>query len=110
MRRKYGNIKCEYRGIKFDSKKEMYRYIELKSMLDKGEITLLLTQSKMEVTINNKHICYLILDFVYTKNGVEHYEDVKALDRKTGKFLTTPVFNLKRKLVEAQYGIKIELK
>ena len=107
---KYRNKKCQYKGIDFDSRKEMYRYIELSSMLKKGTIIDLLIQAKMKVEINKKHICYLILDFVYTdKDGHTHHEDVKAFDIKEKKFLTTPVFNLKKKMVEAYFGIKIEL-
>ena len=104
---KYRNIKTQYRGIKFDSRKEMMRYIELESMQRKGLISFLQCQVKMDVAIDGKHICYLIVDFVYMIMGITHYEDVKAFNGK--KFLTTPVFNLKKKLVEAIHGIKIEL-
>ena len=33
---KYGNKKCMANGITFDSKKEMYRYLELKGLEDAG--------------------------------------------------------------------------
>ena len=107
---KYRNIKTQYRGIKFDSRKEMMRYIELESLQNRGKIWGLKTQVKLSVDVNGSHICNLIVDFFYNEpDHTEHYEDVKAFDERTKKFLTTPVFNLKRKLVEAIYNIKIEL-
>ena len=104
---KYRNIKTQYKGIRFDSRKEMVRFIELDHLQRHGIIKDLRCQVKMDVKIEGKHICYLILDFVYEMKGITHYEDVKAFNGK--KFLTTPVFNLKKKLVEAIYQIKIEL-
>ena len=106
---KYKNKKCEYRKIKFDSRKEMMRYIELESLQKQGKISHLQCQAKMKVAVKDKFVCSLILDFVYLDSQGKHYEDVKAFDLKTKKYLTTPAFKLKRKLVEAQYGIKIEL-
>ena len=104
---KYKNIKTQFKGLKFDSRKEMMRYVELEAMQKRGLVEDLRCQVKMDVKIEGKHICDLILDFVYEMKGITHYEDVKAFNGK--KFLTTPVFNLKKKLVEAIYQIKIEL-
>ena len=43
---KYNASKCEYEGIKFDSKKEMKRYIFLKAMEEQGKIRNLQRQVK----------------------------------------------------------------
>ena len=47
--RKYGNTKVEYNGIKFDSKREMQRYLVLKDAESKGIITNLVLQPKFEL-------------------------------------------------------------
>lgn len=107
---KYLNEKVIFEGIKFDSKKEKDAYIQYN--LRKGT---LIKDFKRQVNfpyiIERKKIFSLILDFVIEyADGTILYVDIKPLDKKTGKYLTTPVFNLKRKLIESQYKIKIELK
>lgn len=37
-------MRCEHDGKKFDSKKERNRYLELKLLLDKGDIRMFLRQ------------------------------------------------------------------
>ena len=95
--------------MKFDSIKERNRFIELEFLQKSGFIFDLKAQHKIDFKINGKHIFYLIVDFTYKMYGENVFEDVKALDRSTGKYLTTPVFNLKKKIIEAEYGIKINL-
>lgn len=107
---KYRNEKVVFEGINFDSKKERDAYIQYN--LRKGT---LIKDFKRQVNfpylVEGKKMFSLILDFVvkYT-DGTTLYVDIKPFDKKTGKYLTTAVFNLKKKLIENQYKIKIELK
>jgi hypothetical protein len=50
------------------------------------------------------------LDFLVENNdGSFDYIDIKGKDTKTNKFVKTGVFALKKRLVEAIYGIKISM-
>lgn len=80
-------------GITFHSKAEKNRYLVLKSMMERGEISNLKTQVKYELilpdgrpvfTPKNRVMKY-IPDFVYTKDGKEIIEDVKGFHTKEGK-------------------------
>lgn len=107
---KYGNKKTYVDGIKFDSKKEANRYIELKTLLLAGKITGLELQKSYDLipaqylNINGKRKCIerpikYVADFVYQQDGVTVVEDVK------GK--KTPAYIIKRKLMLWVNGIKI---
>ena len=119
--KKYNNTKVEYNGIKFDSKKEMQRYLVLKDAEDKGMISDLRLQVKYELipSIKEEYIEHLktkdkvktrtlqlpityTCDFQYTKNGELVIEDVKASPKMLPK-----EFTLKEKLLFWRYGIKI---
>lgn len=101
---KYLNKKCEYQGKKFDSIKEMRYFIYLKQLEEKGEIWNLRLQVKFPVLINSRRICSYIADFVYEDENGKHVVDVKS--PITSK---NPTFRLKKKLVEAQYRVEIEI-
>ena len=88
-------------GIWFDSKREAARYNELKLMQSAGLIRGLSCHPKMRIEYNCQLICVVELDFYYGDGLLEHYEDVKGKDN--------PLSALKRKLVEAFYGIKVEV-
>lgn len=109
----------KHRNIKtngFDSKKEAKRYEELKMLESAGEIKDLQTQVKYVLIpsqrIDGKVIereCSYKADFVYTtKDGETVVEDVKPFDKKHGKFLTTPEYTIKRKLMLWLKGIRIK--
>ena len=99
-RSKYHAVKAEVDGYIFASKREARRYGELKLLYNAGEIFELTLQPKFEITINKVHICNYFADFRYeTKYGAMITEDVKGVK--------TPVYKLKKKLVEALYGIEI---
>lgn len=99
---KYYNQETVIDGIRFDSKKEAQRYVELKLLQRAGEITNLRLQPKFLLQLDfEKHgkkyrkIEY-IADFSYIqKNGHAVVEDVKGLQ--------TEVFKIKRKLFEYKY-------
>jgi len=99
---KYNSRKTEVDGFVFDSKREANRYSELKLLQRVGEIGSLELQPRFEVVINGQHICNYFADFRYVDfrpNGREVIEDVKGVK--------TPIYRLKKKLVEAVFEITI---
>jgi hypothetical protein len=67
-------------------------------------------QVPYNIVVNNIHIANYFLDFeVENKDGTIEYIDIKGKDKKTNKFIKTGVFALKKRLVEAIYGIKISM-
>ena len=108
---KYRNIKTEIDGIWFDSKKEARRYQELKILEQANEISHLECQPAFPCIIEGKKICTYKADFRYFdkkkkgkqgQTGCQVVEDVKSPASKT------PVYRLKKKLVEALYiGVNI---
>ncbi len=121
QRSKYKNTKVEYQGIKFDSKREMQRYIVLKDAESKGIIQDLQMQVKYELipAVKETYIKHLktkdkecertlqlpityTCDFAYTKDGVLVVEDVKI-----SASLLPKEYVLKKKMMFAIKGIKI---
>ena len=98
---KYGAKKTEIDGFVFDSKREANYYAELKLRERAGEIVDLELQPKFECRVNGNLICNYIADFrfVYTGSGFQETVDVKGMK--------TPVYRLKKKLVEALFNITI---
>lgn len=86
---------------KFDSKAEYERWCDLKLLQLGGKIFNLRRQVAYPIEINGIHVCVWIADYVYTdfQTGKEVAEDLKGI--------STDVFKLKRKMVEAYYGFKI---
>lgn len=96
---KYGNVKTESDGYKFDSMKEESRYQELKLLQSAGTITELKLQPKYKICNkvfwNGKSLRerYYIADFRYIENGRIIVEDVKSeITRKN------PVYTLKKQM------------
>ena len=101
MKSKYKNIITKVGNIKFHSKKEAKRYQELLLLQKAGEIKELELQYAFEFCVDGKRIFRYYADFVYQdKDDNMIVEDVKG-------GIKTPVYRLKKKLVEAYYGIKI---
>jgi hypothetical protein len=98
---KFGAVRTVVDGIKFASKAESRRYLELKALEQAGEIHGLLLQPKYPLLVGQHKVGTYIADFFYVKTiGCEDVvEDVKGM--------RTPVYRLKKKMVEAQYGITI---
>lgn len=111
---KYGNIKTEYNGVKYDSKKEAEFAMTLdfskKATKPSDRVVEWTAQVPYQVVLNGVKICKYIADFkVKYADGREVVYDVKPFDQRTQNFRGTDVFKLKKKLVEAQYGIEIVL-
>ena len=96
---KYNAVKTVVDGITFPSKAEARRYSELKLLERGGVIQDIELQPQFICTVNGKLVCKYVADFQYAKGNNEIVEDVKGVK--------TPVYRLKKKLVEALYGITI---
>lgn len=102
---KYHNKKTVYNGVSFMSKKESeYARIldALKHAKDpKERVVSYETQVPFQIEMNGVKICKYIADFkVLYKDGHTEIVDVKGFK--------TDVYRLKKKLVEAQYGIIVK--
>lgn len=120
-RRKYGNRKCEFEGITFDSRKERDRWIFLRDAQNRGEIEDLERQVTYElipkiterVTVHlktkDKEVDRFVqrpvtytADFRYRFQGETVVEDVKASPK-----MLPPEYILREKLFRWKYGFKI---
>ena len=103
---KYGNKKVEVNGIRFDSKKEAKRYLDLRAMEIAGQIQNLQRQVKYKLIptqriggkVVEREVSY-VADFVYEKNGETVVEDTKG--HRTKDYI------LKRKMMLHFHGIQI---
>lgn len=123
---KYNASKCVVDGIKFDSKHEAERYLELK-ILERGGVisdlrlqvefelipaqyepdAIALTKTGKEKIVKGKCIerkCSYLADFVYLDNetGKTIVEDAKS------PITRTPEYRIKKKLMLYRYGIRIK--
>ena len=99
---KYRNEKVFADGQTFDSKKEYYRYCDLKLLEQAGLVSDIQRQVKFELIPKQegeRAVTY-VADFVYTdNNGKKVVEDTKGVRTKE--------YIIKRKLMLWRYGIKI---
>jgi hypothetical protein len=105
---KYSAKPCVIDGFRFDSQKEARRYGELKLLERAGEIERLELQPSFDLlawtangSVRGKKVGVYRADFQYHDNRINEIvvEDVKGV--------RTPVYKLKKKMVEACYDIKI---
>ena len=102
-RSKYKNIKTEIDGITFDSKKEAKHYCDLKILLRQGLITDLTLQPKFKYNDDNGKLAFTyIADFQFYDviDKKWRVQDVKGV--------LTPIYKLKKKLIEPRHNIEIE--
>lgn len=85
-RNKYGAKKTVVGDIKFDSKKEAGRWMELQLLERAGEISDLRRQVKVELIGQYRPLLTrtgrkmrMTFDFAYIENGVEVMEDTKGM-------------------------------
>jgi len=98
---KFNNKKTIIDGIKFASQKEAAHYQKLKLMESAHLITNLSLQYTFKFEYMGKTLFRYIADFVYDDIlGKQHVIDVKGF--------RTPIYRLKKKLVEAFKNIIIE--
>ena len=98
---KFGAITTEVDGIRFASRAEARRYLLLKQLQEQGEISGLQLQPPFPFDIDGSHMFTYYADFVYdeVKTNKKIIEDVKGV--------STPVYKLKKKIIEKYYGVKI---
>ncbi len=109
---RYGNVnKIEHDGIRFDSKREFLRYLDLKLLEGAGEIAMLEVHPKYPITIGgipimvssnqhnkwDRHLTYEA-DFRYWRI---HQQDWIIEDVKMQSGHRTGVYKLKRALMKA---------
>lgn len=98
IRHKFNAVRTELDGIKFDSKREAEYYSELKERVTNGEVVFFLRQCPFHLPGNIKYI----VDFVeFLATGDVLFTDVKGME--------TPVYKMKKKLVESTYPIKLNI-
>jgi len=118
-RNKYKAVKTTIDGIEFDSKREAKRYTELKILEKAGHITHLELQPEYQITINGVNICKYRADFRYftvrandrtlLRNSKGELQTATMTGDKEGqvvedsKGFKTPIYRLKKRLVEASY-------
>jgi hypothetical protein len=100
-RSKYNNKKTSIDGITFDSKKEADRYVSLTLRAKIGEILDLHLQTPFVFALDGKKMFTYKSDFMYydTITNKTVIEDVKGM--------RTPLYKLKKKLIEHQHQITI---
>lgn len=100
---KYGAVRTTVDGHTFPSKREATRFQQLRLMERAGAIEDLELQPEYPIVINGRLVCKVRLDFRYrdSATGEQNVEDSKGKDN--------PLSWLKRKLVEAAYGITVRL-
>ena len=98
---KYRAIKTTVDNITFDSKREAARYGELKLLFRTRAISNLEIQPEFHFRLENKKMFTYRADFSYYDEQQKKYvvEDVKGV--------RTPVYRLKKKIIEAVHGIRI---
>lgn len=105
-RAKYRNVKTEVDGLKFDSKKEAKRWVELKQLLDEGRISNLMRQVVFQLVPQvvldgrKQQPVKYVADFQYQLGNQIVVEDVKGFK--------TPEYRMKRKMMKAFHDIEVE--
>ena len=98
-------MRSKYRAVRtngYASKREANRAAELELLVRVGAISNLRKQVKYELIPkrDGERAVSYIADFVYQQDGKEVIEDVKGFK--------TPVYKIKRRLMQEKYGITIQ--
>lgn len=86
-------------GIRFASQREANRYQELLYLLQAGSIQDLVLQVRYPLLVAGQKVAVYVADFVYRADDQDVVEDAKGV--------RTPVYRLKAKMFQAQYGYAI---
>ena len=87
-------------GIRFDSRAEARQFRRLRQMEDAGKIADLILQPEFPFEEGGKVQFTYRADFAYRQNGSRRVIDVKGVK--------TPLYRLKKKLIEARHEVVIE--
>jgi len=102
-RHKYNAKPVIVDGRRFDSTLEGKFYASLKLRERAGEVQGLACQREYKIIVNGKHVRSYFADFTFWDTREDRFRviDVKGKD--------TPLSKFKRDLVEAIYGVRIEI-
>ena len=104
-RNKYNANGRRIDGYWFASDSEAKRYEQLKIMVEEGVIDKLELQPEYKIMLKNQHITTYRGDFRYAV--LDDMGRIKKVVLEDVKGMVTDVYLIKKKLVEAEYGIKI---
>lgn len=98
---KYHSVPTVVDGIRFPSKGQAGRYLQLKLRERAGDVLDLRLEVPFILEVNGIRICEYRADFVYRCKGaaVDTVEDFKGY--------ATPMFKLKKRLMKAILGIEV---
>lgn len=103
---KFGNKKCEWGGIKFDSQRERDVFMQYRLLEDAGKITRLEAHPAYRITINGVKIGKYTPDFQFRELDGR----LRVFDVKSKPTAATAIFRFKKRCVEALYpGVTIEV-
>jgi hypothetical protein len=91
-------------GILFASKKEMRRYLELKTLERAGKIYELQLQPAFKTYIQGKLFCTYTADFSY---WINHKQEQIVEDVKSTGTAKDAAYRLRKKAAELTYGFKV---
>lgn len=107
---KFNARQAYYKGRIYASLREAKFCHELDIKKARGIIKDYRVQCNFPIVINGQLICTMRLDYIVLyANGKNRYVDTKGINDEGEAVTATGVFLLKKKLVEAYYGITIEL-
>jgi hypothetical protein len=100
---KYRNVAQVVDGYRFGRTRQAERYLVLRAMQQRGEISDLRCEPAWRIEVNGVLICDYVADFSYRRAPIGLVvEDVKSVATKT------PAYRLKRKLLLALHRIRVE--
>jgi hypothetical protein len=107
-RSRFGNVRTQVDGIKFDSKLEARHYTVLRAMERHGEISALTVHPTYELEVAGIWICRFIPDFRFVDSaGKLRFQDTKG--GKDGAATITDTFRIKARLFRALTGHTVEV-
>ncbi len=107
---KFNARQAYYKGRIYASLREAKFCHELDIKKARGIIKDYRVQCNFPIVINGILVCTMRLDYVVLyADGKNRYVDTKGINDEGEAVTATSVFYLKKKLVEAYYGITIEL-
>lgn len=106
-RSKYHAVPTVIDNIRFASKAEARRYQELLLLAKAGEIEHLELQPKFTLTVAGVVVGHYIADFRYHLVLVKSGQRITTQVVEDVKGIKTPLYRLKKKIVEALYPVTI---
>lgn len=112
---KYRNVKTEANGIKFDSKKEAKRYLELLERQEAGEIDDLrlqvnFTLQEAYTKPNGERVRAIVYkaDFAYKKRDENGGYTLYIVEDVKSKATKTRTYEIKKKLMREKFRIEVQ--